>query len=134
LLPEKDRLADGRGAFFTPRLRTTSCRSARGEKMSDMPSEDETREADDRVTAELQRAEFILRSMLFANQEVMRRLGQDLPPIERGQWEGAMPHLDQAVRELEAAFELLGIERIQFDHGDASRTMDAMEQRFEHDA
>jgi hypothetical protein len=99
-----------------------------------MPSEDETRDADDRVTAELQRAEFILRSMLFANQQVMRRVGQDLPQGEREQWEGAMPHLDKAVRELEAAFELLGIERLQFDRGDASRTMDAMEQGFEDDA
>jgi hypothetical protein len=101
--------------------------------MSDMASEDETREADDRVTAELQRAEYILRSMRFANDEVMRRFGQDLPPIEREQWEGAMPHLDNAVRELEAVFELLGIERIPFDRGAASRTMDATEERFEGD-
>ena len=98
-----------------------------------MASEDETREADDRVTAELQRAEYILRSMRFANDEVMRRFGQDLPPIEREQWEGAMPHLDNAVRELEAVFELLGIERIPFDRGAASRTMDATEERLEAD-
>jgi hypothetical protein len=99
--------------------------------MSDMPSEDETREADDRVTAELQRAEYILRSMLFANNEVMRRFGQDLPPIEREQWEDAMPHLDNAVAELKAVFELLRIERIRFDRDAASREMDATEERLE---
>jgi hypothetical protein len=104
-----------------------------GGKMSGMPSEDETREADDRVTAELQRAEYILRSMLFANNEVMRRFGQDLPPIERERWEAAMPHLDMAVRELEAVFELLRIERIPFDRDAASRTMDATEERLEGD-
>jgi hypothetical protein len=98
-----------------------------------MPSEDETREADERVTAELQRAEYILRSMLFANNEVMRRFGHDLPPIEREQWEDAMPHLDKAVRELEAVFELLKIERTPFDRGAASRKMDATEERFERD-
>jgi hypothetical protein len=37
--------------------------------MSDMPAEDVTREADDRVTAQLQRAEYILRSMLFATRK-----------------------------------------------------------------
>ena len=98
-----------------------------------MPSEDETREADDRVTAEFQRAEYVLRSMLFANNEVMRRFGQDLPPIERERWEEAMPHLDMAVRELEAVFELLRIERIPFDRDAASRTMDATEERLEGD-
>jgi hypothetical protein len=56
-----------------------------------MPPEDETRDADDRVTAELQRAEYILRSMLFANNEVMRRFGQDLPPIERSHGKGRCP-------------------------------------------
>jgi hypothetical protein len=101
--------------------------------MSDMPPEDETRDADDRVTAELQRAEYILRSMLFANNEVMRRFGQDLPPIELEQWKEAMPHLDTAVRELDAVFELLRIERIPFDRDAASRTMDATEERLEGD-
>jgi hypothetical protein len=44
-----------------------------------------------------------------------------------------MPHLDTAVRELEAVFEVLRIERIPFDRDAASRTMDATEEHFEGD-
>jgi hypothetical protein len=63
----------------------------------------------------------------------MRRVGQELPQIEREEWEDAMPHLDNAVRELEAVFQLLRIERIPFDRDAASRTMDATEERLEGD-
>jgi hypothetical protein len=60
-------LADG-SAPYAPPTRRRRAAPPGGGRMSDMPPEDETRDADDRVTAELQRAEYILRSMLFRQQ------------------------------------------------------------------